>query len=185
MLISAREAAPLLRPLGLSRERARLVLATGIAGAGVRTAGALLYDEDRVRTLAARPPLTPGDITAACPHGVFVARLGPGHRLDLTLDAQARLEPASGPWAMALAVWATVRAAAFLGRSIPLLATVGGVVVQGAEILDAHGAGEAGYRLVLDEPGRWCEPLLGRRWLPGRGGPPLLAWGWSARLATG
>lgn len=185
MLISAREAAAVLRALGLSRERARLLLATGIAGEGVRTPGSLLYDAHRVRAVAERPELAPANILDACPHGLFVARLGPGRRVDLSLDPAQRREPATGPWKLSLPMWATLRVAASRGRSVPLVATVSGVVVLGAAITDARSEGEAGYRLELDEPGDWYDTLSGRRWLPGRGGPPLLAWRWTPRLATG
>jgi hypothetical protein len=53
--ITQREAALVLADIGLARAQARQLLTCGLAGAGVRTSAAVLYDADRVRELARRP----------------------------------------------------------------------------------------------------------------------------------
>jgi hypothetical protein len=55
MLVSARGAAGILGEVGINREDARRLLLAGFAGPGLRTRGALLYDEERVRSLTTWP----------------------------------------------------------------------------------------------------------------------------------
>ena len=57
MLISERAGAEILSSVGISREQARLLLLTGVAGAGQRVGRSTGYDEHRVREVAARPVL--------------------------------------------------------------------------------------------------------------------------------
>jgi hypothetical protein len=82
VLISERASAKILTSVGLSREQARLLLRTGVAGAGERAGTSRLYEESRVRDVAARPLVDELLLREACPVGVFVARLARGRSLD-------------------------------------------------------------------------------------------------------
>lgn len=160
MWISGREAAALLRVTLPTREHARLVLRTRLAGEPVRTHAALLYDEAAVRALAERPQVS-GDELEAFPTGLFVARLSRDTRVDVR-----------APWAETAAVVAVQPAmptltAALTGVrmqvwQLPWVATLCGYVVFCAQ---AHGflAAEPGtVRFDLREPGEWAATLTGR-----------------------
>jgi hypothetical protein len=73
--MSTHQAAALLAGAGIARTQAQLLLAAGLAGAGVRTAGTRLYNEAAVLALAALPKADLDELGAACPHGLVVARL--------------------------------------------------------------------------------------------------------------
>ncbi|MDN5896961.1 MAG: hypothetical protein L0H93_23425 [Nocardioides sp.] len=126
MPISERQASEILGEAGLSRRHARRALGWGLAGAGVVTRSAVLYDEDAVRALVRRPALTDEDLAEIFPTGVFVARLGetpePG---GLDLSAMS--------WD--ISVWARIRISLWIGKggALPVLATVSGFVVDTAE----------------------------------------------------
>ena len=65
---------------------------------------------------------------------------------------------------------------------MPMVATVGGFVAVGADILDLRACSPAGARrdLVLAEPGQWFEHFRGRRLAVGPGRDFLLH-GWRPR----
>jgi hypothetical protein len=147
MLISAREAADLLAPLGIGRESTRRVLAFGLAGPAHETRSARLYDRDRVAALLGWPPVDLTGLDETVRAGVFVARLG-NHVGTLA-------EAARGPWR--ISPWLRTRISMTQERQgfVPLVATIGGFVVLGADItggvLHAPGAATIGR-----QPGRTC-----------------------------
>ena len=107
MLLSARQATRILADAGVARTQAQVLLTAGLAGRGVRTAGAVLYDERAVRALAARPGVDPVELAAACPHGLFIARLDRSRRVDVTtgwaeLAGQVCVQPPMPPMTRAL-----------------------------------------------------------------------------------
>lgn len=87
-LVSAREAAEILRPLGLSREQGRRVLHAGVAGPGQRLRGSLLYDAAAVYRLLERPAVVAADLDEVCRREMFVGRVT---RADITAPWEARL----------------------------------------------------------------------------------------------
>lgn len=176
MLITVRGAALVLEPAGLNFDRTRMLLATGVAGAGIRTTGGTLYDEDRVRALAGRTCLEKDEIAAACPGGILVGRVARGRSVDVTDGGAAAGARGSvrGPWRIPLLSRILLRHLAETGRPMPMVATVSGFILVGAEVVgfDRVAAGYA--TLQLGEPGAWFEAVRDRRWLAGRGGPALL-----------
>jgi hypothetical protein len=184
MLISTNEAVALLADHGLSRERARLLLETGIAGAPVRTSGAVLYDEARVRELCGWPTVDEDAVAGACPRGLIIGRLGPHRRLDLTEGPAAQRRSIRDGWRPPRAPRLLTFGRSRLGISTPFVATVSGYVVLGAEVTAMEPDGRGDCRLHLVEPGEWYDALRGRRWFPGRGGPAMWLWGWPARRAA-
>ena len=176
MLISAREAAQILAPSGLTRERARRLLLAGFAGEGLRTRGSLLYDDGRVRALLQRPVVDPRQLPGNFRHGVFVARvmdlgpdLAPG---DLTRGLSART------WRLSPYARVEMRIAIESQGYLPFVATVCGFVAVGADIAAVWPLrGEPGSRerpvstLDLVEPGDWFEVFRGARFPTGAGGP--------------
>ena len=119
MLVTAREAARILAPLGLARETLRRVLACGLAGEGIRTTGALLYDDAAVRALRQRPvlgewPPTKEEAERPIPppacDGVFVARVGP-RKPDPGTRREWKGVDRSAPWqeqADGVRMWFTI-----------------------------------------------------------------------------
>lgn len=190
MLVSARQAAGvLLAEGGIARLQARRLLAAGLAGPGVPSAGAVLYDQTAVQTLAMRPVLCLDDLAPVCPHGLVIARIDPTRRVDTStgwdeLAADLRAQPAMPPLTLALLA---ARMAAY--GSVPWVATLCGHVVLGADAIgvSAAGAGRDGTAgdgagrdgaavFALTRPGRWFEPIDGRVLPTGRGGRPCLIW---------
>ena len=164
MLISAREAAGVLQVhAGLSRERARRVLACGLAGNPERTSAQVLHDRARVQALATRPLVPEAEIDEACPHGVLWAR----RMLDVTKRAAWQREAVARDWTFSgltrVALQARIGRA---GGRFPVVATVCGFVVHGADLTDVVVRGtETGYvyDLQLVDPGPWFDRLLDRR----------------------
>ena len=177
MLISARQAAVILGWGGFNVDRSRLLLRTGVAG-GVPTSGGTMYDEDRVRELAVRKVLGPGEIATACPDGILVGRLARTRSVDVTTDAATQLAAVNGPWRVPLLWRILLDHRAESGTPMPFVATICGYVLVGAEVIGFDRAPGDLATLRLREPGPWFESLRERRWLPGRGGPALLLRGW-------
>jgi|GEM_PF-3523302 len=177
MLISARQAADILRWGGFNVDRSRLLLRSGVAG-GVPTSSGTMYDEDRVRELAVRRFVRPAEIATACPGGILVGRLARTKSLDLTADAATQLAAVHGPWRVPLLWGILLDHCAKSGTPMPFVATVCGYVLVGAEVTGfERGTGDRAT-LHLREAGPWFASLRERRWLAGRGGPALLLWGW-------
>lgn len=187
MLVTQREAARRLATVGVSRARARRLLHCGLAGEPVTCAGALLYDAELVEALVAREHVDLEDLASACPDGVFVAR----RDVDV-LEGTASVRTAvSGGWPLSLArgLWLAMRAER--GAPVPLVATVCGFVVHGAEIervveeVAARPTRRDPYemRFELADPGPWFEVFENRRFHTGSGRPWTFC-GWSETGVT-
>jgi hypothetical protein len=158
-MISGREAANRLASAGLSRRQARIVLDAGLAGAPIRSRSVTLYDPSRVDDLVGRGQFRQEDLPDVCPIGVLVDRR--------VADASSGL-PLS-PWT-ALHLQVVIQRAG----SFPYVATIGGFVVTGADLVGVHGEGEGLYRLERTAPGKWFDSFRGRRWAIGPGASVLV-----------
>lgn len=167
MLITQREAAARLVRFQLSRTSAKRVLAAGLAGEPVRAGGALWYDEDRVRALAERRGLPRLRILELCPEGLVVIR---STVLSVTRPRAEQLACIDIPWD-GVALWTRAGIGAALPeRSYPVVGTVCGFVVVGAD-LTGFRRDEAGVlRTVLDDPGPWFDGLRDRLLPTSQGG---------------
>lgn len=170
MLMSTGQAAALLAEAGVARTQAQILLAAGLAGRGVRCAGAVLYDDGAVTALAARPQATREGLVAACPHGLVIARLDRARKVDVTigwkpLAAQLSGQPPMPPLTRALLA---ARMAAY--GSLPWVATLCGRVVLGADAVRVELGADGNTRFTLAPPGEWFAVLIDRALATGRGG---------------
>lgn len=181
MLITGRQAAHLLAARGVSRASVGHLLATGIAGPAVPTSSAQLYDGDAVADLAERPLVDPGTAAQVAPHGYLVARL-PRNRVVRTDAPWSELaDVVAGPWRVDATVRLVLVARVSVGVRLPLVLTVAGFAVAGADITDVVASGEAeGLTAFQVEPPReWFAAFRGRLCVTGRGRPTQLL-GWPA-----
>ena len=166
MLIGSNEACAVLAQCGLGRRHAQQALVAGLAGEPRRLRSRVLYDRDRVRELAARPQLGWSQLVELCPDGVFVSR-----RPVTVTDSRAEMVAAlSGGWGE-LSPWKRVAMQLQIEvcGSLPLVATLAGFVVLGADVVAVRGFD----RFVMTEPGAWFERLVrtqlrigpGRSWV--------------------
>jgi len=169
MMISARRATRVLELAGLGGRQARRVLACGLAGPPVATRAALLYDADRVAELAGRPEISDATADAATPGGLFVAR----RDVDVLAPEDQQRGSLQGGWGFSPVAAVLVRIRVEQHGHVPLVATVGGFVAAGAEILEVLVSPE-GYHLVLQEAGPWFATFRGRRFATGPGRPWVL-----------
>ena len=190
MLVSARHACGLLlEERGIARAQARRLLAAGLAGPGVRGAGAVLYDPIAVQALASRPVLELDELAPVCPNGLVVARLDTTRRTDAMADWQERAVDLSGPWAMPPWTRALLAARITALGTLPWVATLCGHVVLGADAVGVHsdaapahvreGHGEdrdAVVTFTLARPGSWFDAVGDAVLRTGRGGRPCLIW---------
>jgi hypothetical protein len=172
-LLTGRQAADVLGRVGLSREQARRLLHTGLAGPAIRTRGALLYDAGRVMELADWPTVDPTTIDPICQAGVFVARLPDLDAYAPPADLDARV--ADG-WQVSATMRLQLRVQAQRAVCVPFVATVSGYVVLGADLIDvrpmpAPTLTEQRCRLELQPAGTWFEGLRARRLVTSPGGP--------------
>jgi hypothetical protein len=164
MLISGREARALLEAAGFSSRHARIALSRGLGGEPIRTRAAHLYDEARVRDLAARAAIGWSEVHEICPEGIFVAR----RDLDVSLSLPAQFEHAARGWGdLNPWVWMLMGFQVRARGSLPFVLTVAGVVVFGADIVGMR----EGCELRLERPDRWFDRLQGRRLSTGPGRP--------------
>jgi hypothetical protein len=164
MLISGRDARALLRTAGLSSRHARTALHSGLVGEPLRTTTAHLYDQERVQELAGRPPIDWGVVAEACPTGIFVAR----RVITVTLSREEQIDQVSGGWGgLSPWVWLAMKLHVDDHGSLPLVATVSGFVVLGADIVGVR----HGSELVLAPPGVWFGRFEGVRLWTGPGRP--------------
>ena len=158
-LISQREAAWVMDVRhDLSRPRVTRLLATGIAGEARRAGGALLYDADRVRRLGERRRLTRPDIDALGLPRLIVAR----RAVDVLADRATQVAQLADGWN--LNIFECLRMIWHIqdDEPIPLVATVSGFVILGAELTGFAGSAMAPgkrVRLVVREPGAWFDAL--------------------------
>jgi len=170
MYIGARTARELLTRPGVSAWSADRVLASGLAGEPIRTGHAVLYEEGRVIELAERPSVGWTDVHQCCPAGIFVSR----RDFAATGSRTEQLAGLTEGWSD-VCPWTWIRMAIRIHDHGPLafVATIGGLVVLGADIVEARGLSE----LVLAPPGPWFD-ALDRCWFPtGRGRPWVLRLG--------
>jgi hypothetical protein len=170
VLISERASAEILTSVGISREQARLLLHTGVAGAGERTGTSTLYDESRVREVAARPTVDEHRLAQVCPVGLYVARLARDRSLDTsaTWEEQARAVAPQPPLPTMTAAVLGVRHRLAHGR-LPWVATVSGFVVFGGEATGWSRSGDGASVVDLERPGRWYRDVAERWFAFGRG----------------
>ena len=164
-LVSAREAARILAPLGLNRTRTQTVLDSGLAGEPVRTPIAHLYDTATVLGLANRSEVAWAERHLLGGHTLLVARGAFDTRRST--DELVRTFLSTAGFGLAHQMTLAMRATHF--GPLPLVMTVCGFVVCGAEV---SGLGP-GSRVRA--PGPWFERVRERRLStgPGRamGGP--------------
>ena len=143
---------------------------------GVRAAGAVLYDQRAVRALAARPEVEPDELAAACPHGLFIARLDRTRGVDVTtgwaeLATQVSIQPPMPAMARALLA---ARMTAY--PHLPWVATLCGHVVLGADAVRADLVAGGSIAFTLAPPSSWFEVLVDRVMPTSRGGRPWVVW---------
>ena len=159
--------------LGLGRDTAQRVLASGLVGEPVVTSSAKLYELSRVDDLLRRPEVTVAHVRRACPEGIMVGRLDP-----------RRTRP-EGPWRASWVVQAMIRHLAESWGRVPLVVTVGSFVLSchdtmGCEAVGSPGPEKGSYaRLRLHEPGTWSRHFEGTL-LVTPPGHPLLFWACAA-----
>lgn len=158
-----REAAALLAPAGVDRETTRRLLLAGLAGETLRRGNGTLHRRDRVLELGDRPwvvsPTGEGQARRT-----FVARL-PTYPV---LSSGERQDAARGPWRISALGRVSLRADIDRHGSVPLVATLGGFVVLGAEIVGIAGIARrsdqpCGAFLTLRPAGAWFEDWTARR----------------------
>jgi hypothetical protein len=154
------------------------VLSSGVAGEPVRTPSGDLYEEERVTELAERPSVSRPEVELLCPAGFFVSR----RNFPATSPRPEQLAALSNGWdAVSPWQWIAVRFQLEAYGSFPFVATIGGLVVLGADIVEARGL----LGLELRNPGAWFDGLEGR-WFPtGQGRPWVLHVGPLALARTG
>jgi hypothetical protein len=120
---------------------------------------ARLYDVGQVIELAARPRLTETEIDGLFPRELFIAR----RDIDVRAPEDEQLSAVRGDWD--LSPWSRVllRVRCAQHGSVPLVATVAGFVVLGAEITDVFVASTRHAVLALRGPGDWFESVRGKR----------------------
>lgn len=172
MLITARQAEEYLRScLPLSRRQARRVLDAGLAGDPVRTRTAHLYDLAAVTALTRRPEVERDVIVSLLPPGIWVAR----RLVDARLPAGEQRAALADGWRLGLGRLGFLLFECDHRGFVPLVATVGGFVVAGAEIRGV-GPGEQPdrHRFELAPPGEWFEGFTERRLVSGPGASGVL-----------
>lgn len=190
MFVSGREAALVLAEAGLSRGQTRKVLAAGLAGPSLRTAGSLLYDEARVRALLACPVLERDELPDPCRATMFVARLRPRCEVgapdqcwqgaDLSAPEAEQCDAARMYWDLSPWVEVMVRVAIQEHGFVPFVATVAGFVVLGGNATWISHVPSRGDVFTLEPPTSWFDPLRQARFPTGPGGPWLF---WRERTA--
>jgi hypothetical protein len=173
VLISAREAAEELHAVGVHRRQARRVLAAGFAGRAIETAAALLFEDARVRELAAWPTVAEARLDDTCPWGLFIAR----RDVDLYAPRTEQVDAVRAGWDLSPYSRVLIRVRIAQHGQLPFVAAVSGFVALGAEICDVLIDGAGRTTLVLGDPGPWFDELRGRRLAIGPGNAWLIRGG--------
>jgi hypothetical protein len=177
MWVSGREARRILAPAVSGDAQATAVLQAGLAGAPLTTGRGPLYDERLVRALAGKAVIDEYALAAACPLGLYVARLARSVQVDATqpwadltrsLGSVPRMPGLTSPL---LGVRITLS-----GRRLPWVATLCGFVVTGGEILGLREVPRQAMAFVLEPPGMWFSVLEERRLPTTVGGRPWHLW---------
>jgi hypothetical protein len=146
----------------VGRQQSRRVLLAGLAGAGVRTGGALLYDAERVATVAGWPAVEHTVLLAESPCGVFVARLGPGREVSALAGWEESAAAVRVQADLGFPAWAQAKALLGVGGRLPFVASVCGFPVLLAAVASGVTSGSG------------SSP-------PGRGGTSSTSGAWSRR----
>jgi hypothetical protein len=156
---------------GVSPWTALQVLGSGVAGEPVHAGAMSFYDQAKVEELAARPMVRWPDAMKWSPGGFFVSR----RSFPATSPRAEQVAALTGGWG-SISPWEWVTAGLQLKQhgALPFVATVGGLVVLGADIVELRGLSQ----LVLEEPGPWFDDVAGR-WFPTGPGRP-----WVLHLGT-
>lgn len=173
MDLSGRQAALLLTlpPTSLTRRSARRVLACGLAGTPRIGGSTWLYDDDAISALQARQTITAQECAQLFPHGIFVSR----RQVDVRWPAAQRREILGRGWPIGLVTQLLIVACLATDGFLPLVATVGGFVVDGFDVtgvaMSGGGDGNDGttHDLTLADPGEWFDQLRETRLPTGRG----------------
>jgi len=183
MMITTREAARRITAHHLlSDYQARRVLAAGLAGPGLRTRGAVLYDEAAVEALIRRPRC---DETVLDRWRPFIARLGRRRAFDVAASWSEQVAQVAGGWYVPMLSDAYMRLFRPAGVDHqPFVAVIGGWVVLGAEITGsafedrpaASNRARPDRTFSLVPPGAWFEELR-ETWLPIDNGATWTLWG--------
>ena len=131
----------------------RRILATGLAGQGIRTTSSVLYDAERVRELLTRPSLRSPALPPACERALLEQRLPPGSdpsTWDVLSNAGIR---------SLIVLLAVLRRDGF----IPLVRSSCGFVVGGGEVVGARLESTRSIVLEVRPPGTWFEAFDGCR----------------------
>lgn len=155
--VSARGAAEILSELPAARSMARRILATGLAGEPVVTAGATLYDVARVRALLGRPFIEAAP--PPCDRVLLEVRVRPGVPGD-----EAKTLTGTSP-----ILRAHLRILVEQHVFVPMVVTCSGFVLAGAEVVDALAIDRASTHLVTRSAGSWFAAFDGRRMSTGPG----------------
>lgn len=185
MLITQRAAARILARQGLSLSACQQLLATGIAGPPTEAGSVVLHDQAAVERLARALPVRTLDVHRGCPYGYVVVRIPRGQAFDVAASGEEQRRILAGPWPLDARVRTIVWVRTYHAMPMPLVATVAGFVVAGAEItgfVDTADAGR-GTAFSLAPPGDWLEPFRGRPCASGKGRATYLR-GWLPGLAA-
>jgi len=163
VLITGRQAAALLSDSLPTREHGRLVLRAGFAGEPERTTAALLYDEAAVRALAVRPPVSSDEVAAACPQGLYVARLPRKCAVDVRAPWSETASIVAVQPAMPTLTTALLAVRVSMPGGLPWVATLCGYVVLAAQAQGLRNSAEGTLVFDLVETGEWARAFTGRR----------------------
>ncbi len=179
--------------LGVHPETARRLLVAGLLGGAHATSLAVFYPREALdvfvdRHRAQGPAPTPD-------RNLVIVRVGHG-RVLLGAQTQDHLDRLGQGWRMSAGWRGLLRAVAERGDRGGFLATLGGFVVAGADIVGAEWAGQEGLapgdpaashlltRFDLVEAGTWYDDWRGRYLPTGRGGAALRVWPLGGRGPT-
>jgi len=178
----------------VGRRRVRELLACGLAGQPVTTAGSLLYDARRVEALGTWPMVTLDDLDDICPGGIFIAR----RRVPWSPQSSPQPSPPpsdiarawGGDWPLSYLTPLWLRLQIERHGPFPFLGVVCGFITFGASItavdISAVGisavksAGSDSYDLALAPAGTWFDTLRQHR-LDAPGGKTFMVRGWPSR----
>ncbi len=180
MLVTARGAAEILRVAGLTRDESRHLSSAGFAGPGLRTSGATLYDEQRVRELAEWPIIEDETVDRLCPFGMFVGRVARSRPVDVAGDRVALADAIRGGWKVSLLSRVLIVGRIERYGPMPFLATVCGYVAFGADIVALEFDRRGTTTFTLADAGSWFDGFDQRCLLAGAGRSCFI-WGWPPR----
>lgn len=176
MVLSANQAAELLHAaVGISVRSAREVLATGLAGPPTRLRGMHLYPADTVQRLALRRPVRRDALTSLTGGELLVLRLGSGSGFRVSAPVEVREAAVQRHFRPSPLLRVHLRRRIAEHGALPMIATVGGFVVLGADVTDLHPSPDGGSPppslMRMAGPGDWFAGFEERWFGTGPGGP--------------